>query len=136
MLLSVSYAIILQPSGTERESQLKKLPMLLVAILMMASFSFATPASPVEAGVNGQHVRFECHYITGTVYYAGYNQNGVWTTWSGPSVGGVYVNPSHLWWEGQLNITYTKLPNSPPSTTTKTYNIPTVHFQDTWFAYC
>ena len=82
----------------------KKLFLVLLVVLTLATMLFATQSQPVEAGTNGQQLRFVCSLMHEAII-RGYNQNGQRVEWRGSANQGT-ITTWGWWWKGWVRVSY------------------------------
>ncbi|KKS85134.1 MAG: hypothetical protein UV59_C0010G0005 [Candidatus Gottesmanbacteria bacterium GW2011_GWA1_43_11] len=82
----------------------KKLFLVLLVVLTLATMLFATQSQPVEAGTNGQQLRFVCSLMHEAII-RGYNQNGQRVEWRGSANQGT-ITTWGWWWKGWVRVYY------------------------------
>ena len=84
----------------------KKTTLILVILLAFVSLTLAFETQTVEAGSNGQQIRFDCPFmVRATVRIVGRNQNGHSVVWQRSGVGGS-ITTTGSWWVGWVRVSY------------------------------
>lgn len=117
----------------------KTLYKILIAVMLVALFATASPPS-TYAGVNGQQLSIRFSQMDcvqkWTVTVRGYNQSGVYTTWSKtqiPSMTGFTtceIKTNNAWWKGSVNVSARSALGTSYS---KTVSVPTVQLFSNWY---